>query len=248
MPKRKEQIHTAGRPYHVLSRAVEGRGIFESKEDCARFLFQMHAANIGSPAPNLYRRNLEEAADLLLEGKDALEKFVQPQHPPLVEFFSFVLARDHYHFGVVPAVKGGISLYMQKLNLGFAKYFNIKHKRRGSLFETRFQALPIRNSDQLVALTQHINVKNVLDVYQPSWKEKGLHDEESAIRFLKEYPYSSFSDLFMARNSFLISHSGKKELKKFLKEEFLKTKDSYHELFTSYRNKKWDKYADILME
>lgn len=248
MPRRNEQIHTPGRPYHILGRAVEGRGIFESREDCARFLFQMHAANIGSPVPNMHRHNIHEATESLLEGKDMLERFVKAEHPPLVEFFSFVLAGNHYHFGVVPVVKGGISLYMQKLNLGFAKYFNLKYKRRGSLFETRFQAVPIRNPDQLVALVQHINVKNVLDIYQPSWAEKGLNSGDSAIRFLKEYPYSSFKDLFLGRNSFFVSQTGKEELKKFLKEDFLKKDESYHKLFESYKAGKWGKYEDILLE
>ncbi len=237
-----------GKPYHILSRAVDGKAIFESRDDCARFIFQMHAANIGSPIPNIYRRNLGEATDLLLSGKDALEKYVRPAHPPLVEFFSFVLAQDHYHFGIVPAQRGGVSLYMQKLNLGFAKFFNMKYKRRGALFETRFQAAPIRSPDQLVALAQHINIKNVLDLYQPSWVEQGLHSEEGAVRFLKEYTYSSFPDLFHGRNSLIVSHAGKEELKKFLKEDFLQNEGSFHDLFESYRRKKWDKYANILLE
>lgn len=246
MPRRNEQIHTPGRPYHVLSRAVEGRGIFESKEDCARFLFQMYAANVGSPAPNLYRRNIQQAVEMLLEGKDTLENLVVPEHPPLVEFFSFVLARDHYHFGIVPAVKKGLSLYMQKLNLGFAKYFNAKYKRRGSLFETRFLAVPVRTPDQLVALVQHINIKNALDVYQPSWKEKGIQSEESAMRFLHEYPYSSFSDIFGERKSFLISRAGKAELMKFLKGK--EKKERAQEFLKAARGNKWEKFSTTLLE
>lgn len=248
MPKRIEAIHTPGRPYHVLNRAIDGKGIFESRDDCSRFLFQMHAANIGSPVPNIYRRNLGQAAELLLSGKDALEKYIRPQHPPLVEFFSFVLAQDHYHFGIVPAVEGGISLYMQKLNLGFAKYFNMKYKRKGPLFETRFQAVPIKSPEQLVALAQHINIKNVVDLYQPTWLDQGLQSQEGAVRFLKEYPYSSFSDIFLGRNSFFVSHMGKNELKKFLKEDFAQSDESYHEIFESYKRKKWDKYSHVLLE
>ncbi len=255
MPRRKEPIFEAGRPFHVLGNAVEKRGIFETPQDCARFIFQMYAANIGSPVPNLHRVDMSQLARILLgarhigmQGKEMPEKFVIPEHPPLVEIFSFVLARDHYHFGLVPTQRDGIPRYMQKLNLGFAKYYNLKHKRKGSLFETRFKAAPIRNPRQLEALVQHINVKNVLDVYKPNWHKYGFDDEDLAIEFLGEYPYSSFPDLFMKRNSALISENGRNELRKFLRTDFLKTRESFLRVFQAYIKEELRHFDHIFLE
>jgi len=253
MPRRKEHIYQAGRPYHIVGNAVEKRGIFESPKDCARFIFQMYAANIGSPAPNLHRVDMQQIANTLLEGKPGQgkgmpEKFVIPEHPPLVEFFSFALVRDHYHFGLVPTVKDGIPRYMQKLNLGFAKYFNLKYRRRGSLFETRFKAAPIKNPKQAEAIVQHINVKNILDIYKPNWQKKGFEEEQFAIDFLLEYPYSSFPDLFGHRNSALISMGSRRELKKFLKENFLKHKESYLQVFGAYMKGELDSFEHLFLE
>lgn len=217
MPRRIEQVHITGRPYHVTSRAIEGRQIFDAKEDCSRFLFQMYAANIGSPVPNIHRHDMTEITQSLLKGGDEARKLIRVEHEPLVEFFSFVLVGDHYHLGIVPTIKEGISKYMQKLNLGFAKYYNLKHERRGSLFETRFRVAPIKTPRHLQALVHHINIKNVLDAYEPEWHTKGIDDHDDAVQFLKEYPYSSFPDIFQERASVFLPLLARQELKKFIK-------------------------------
>ena len=145
MPKRKEQLTEKIRPYHILGKAIDGNEIFEAKEDRARFVFQMYAANIGKPVINLYRKNIFEISNAILQGEKIPDGFLQKEHDPLVHLFSFVLSKDRYHLGMIPAKKDGIPLYMQKLNLGFAKYYNLKNKRTGTLFEGRFKAVSILN-------------------------------------------------------------------------------------------------------
>ncbi|TSC56712.1 MAG: hypothetical protein Greene071421_344 [Parcubacteria group bacterium Greene0714_21] len=196
-----------GRPYHILNKAVDQRPIFGLKEDCNRFIFQMYAANIGSPAPNLQRLNIGEAAQKILRGEKLSDKFLIKSHDPLVEFFSFVLAKDHYHFGLVPLAGNGISRYMQKLNLAYAKYFNKKHERQGPLFETRFRAKAITTPAQLNALVKMINIQNILEIA-----------EDPSVYF-----YSSFPDVFSKRKSLFILPATLSELKKNLGEDFFKS-------------------------
>jgi len=138
---------------------------------------------------------------------------VQKEHDPLVHLFSFVLAKDRYHLGLVPAEKDGIPLYMQKLNLGFAKYYNLKNKRRGTLFEGRFKAVSIVNPKQLASVVKYINIKIVLDQYNQDT--------------LLKYPYSSFSDLFSNRNSHLVSQDSRETLLGILGEEFFTSREDY---------------------
>ena len=69
-------------PYHVLTRAVEGRKIFVTEEDCLRCIFQMYAANVGSPAPNLHRKDVIKAAKALLTGEEIPEKLIVNERPP----------------------------------------------------------------------------------------------------------------------------------------------------------------------
>ena len=213
MPKRKEQLTNKIRPYHILSKAVEGKEIFEHEEDQARFVFQMFAANIGKPVINLYRKNIFQVSNTILYGEEIPNGFVIKEHDPLVHLFSFVLSKDRYHLGLVAAKKDGIPLYMQKLNLGFAKYYNLKNKRRGTLFDGRFKAVSIVNPKQLESVVKYINIKKVLDHYK--------HDT------LLEYPYSSFPDLFGTRASHLISEEGRTNLLQLLGEEFFAKRQDY---------------------
>lgn len=220
-------------PYHILSRATEGRPIFQNKEDAYRFLFQMYTTNYGSPALNLHRRDVQKAVEELLAGREMPEALYVKKHEPLVHFLSFAQVVNHYHFLLLSNVENGISIYMQKLNTAFAKYFNLKYSRRGILFEGRYKSVAIETESQLDAIIRYINVKNPLDVYQPRWREEGLKDENNAQSFLLEYPFSSFPDIFGDRSSKLLAPEptrsqfldresiyGKKSYEQFLKQPF----------------------------
>lgn len=213
MPKRKEILTEKIRPYHISGKAVGGKEIFVAKEDLARFVFQMYAANIGKPVINLYRKDIFQISNAILQGEEIPKGFVEKEHDPLVHLFSFALGQDRYHLGIVPAKKDGIPLYMQKLNLGFAKYYNLKNKRAGALFEGRFKAVSIVNPKQLASVVKYINIKKVLD-----------HQSQDT---LLKYPYSSFPDLFGTRTSHLLSQDSKATLLKLLGEEFFANRQDY---------------------
>lgn len=223
--KQRDSILEKGKAYHVIVRTVEGKTIFRTPEESDRFIVQMHAANIGRPGINLTRRNVSEACHTILKGREILSSLVCREHDPLVTLFSFALVGNHYHMGLLGQEDGAISKYLQKLNIGFAKYFNMKHNRSGSLFATRFHAVALKDSHQVAALVRYINIKNVLDVYQPKWKERGIASIEEAIHFLMTYPYSSFPDLFGRRSSTLVfDGKGKDYLVEILGSKLLQDK------------------------
>lgn len=215
MPKRKEVLTEKIRPYHIAGKAVEGKAIFESEEDRARFVFQLYAANVGKPVINLYRKDIFQISNAILQGEEIPKGFIVQEHAPLVHLFSFVLAKDRYHLGVVPIRKEAIPLYMQKLNLGFAKYYNLKNKRKGTLFEGRFKAAPLGNPRQLGSVVAYINIKKVSDLL--------------GTNALLEYPYSSFPDLFGTRSSHLLSSESRTTLQKLLGEDFFADREDYTE-------------------
>jgi putative transposase len=222
-------------PYHLLIRAVEKREIFSTEEDCYRFIFQIYAANIGSPARNLHRKDIIKAAQALLYGEEIPAKMIIVEHPPLVNIFSDVLVVTHNHFILIPNVKDGIPRYVHKLKTGFAMYYNLKHDRHGNLFEKPYKIIPIQTNFQLDAVLRYVNVKNVLDVYQPDWKEKGLKNEKEAFKFLNEYQFSSFPDLFGKRNSKILAP--RFVLEKYLGKEITESKEEYLNFIKDYLQK-----------
>ena len=233
-------------PYHLLIRAVEGRKIFVSEEDCWRFIFQTYAANIGRPIPNLKRRDIIKAAQAILYGEEIPENFIIIEHPPLVNFFSFVLVLTHIHFILVPNTPEGISKYTQKLKTGFAMYYNLKHNRHGNLFEKPYKIIPIQTNFQMDAVLRYVNVKNVLDVYQPGWQEKGLKNKKEALEFLNKYQFSSFPDLFGKRNSKILA--SRSILEKHLGKEITESKEEYLNFIKDYLQKNIKSFYPLFLE
>lgn len=201
MTTKKEIRFEKNLPFHISSRAVDGRKIFEDEADKCRFIFQMYAANVGRPAFNLHRQDINKAAYAILNGEEPSSKFVDIQHPPFVSFLSFALAFDHHHLCLVQNIDNGVSKYLQKLHGGFARYFNIKYKRKDTLFERQYSIVPIKSDLELAAVIRYINIKNPLDVYQPNWQDTGLKGGEDAFNFLVKYQFSNFPDLAGKRNS-----------------------------------------------
>jgi len=233
-------------PYHVLCRAVEKREIFATEDDCLRFIFQMYAANIGKPAFNLYRKDIIQAAEALLKGEDIPEKLIIVEHSPLVNIFSFTFVVNHNHFIMVPNVANGISKFMQKLNGGFAKYFNLKHGRNSNLFARPYKIIPIQTNFQLDAVLRYVNVKNPLDVYQPGWREGGLRDWQGAFNFLEDYQFSSFPDLFGERNSKILAPRPVRE--KYLGEEITTNREEFINFIKMYLQNEMTSFYPFFLE
>lgn len=245
----RELILEKNKPYHIVVRAVEKRTIFLSEEERMRFMVQMYIANVGEPSVHLTRKGVKSANTAILQGEEVPRGIVEQQHDPLVHFFSFALVGNHYHFGLIGNFDNAISKYLHKLNTSFAKFFNFKHHRTGSLFERGIKVVSLTSERQIAVLLRYINIKNVLDVYQPRWQEKGLGNVKEAVQFLKTYPYSSFPDLYLERSSHLIPKTNHEVLKKVLGDGFSPYGTSIKEEVGDFLYSKGiEEYRDLFLE
>lgn len=198
-------LYKKGESFHIISRAVDEKRIFAKDADCHRFIFQLYAANLGKPSFNLQRLDVIKYSQVLLNGKEIPNNLIINEHPPLVHILDFALNVTHYHLHLLPSEDNNIALFMKKLNIGFAKYFNLKYKRKGSLFGSRYKGIIIETDFQADAVSRYISVVNPLDIYQPGWRENGLVDSKKAMEFLKNYPFSSFPDRIGKRKSKILA-------------------------------------------
>jgi hypothetical protein len=223
-------------PVHIVSRAVEGIKIFENEEDCYRFIFHFWAANRGRRNSNIRGRDIIKAGQALLQGEDIPPKFIIEEHPPFVYLLDFSLVITHDHLYLVPNVENSVPSLIQKLNNGFAKYYNLKHNRKNTLFGDRYKSILVGTEFQSDAVSRYVSIINPLDVFQSGWREEGLKDWEEAFNFLKNYQFSSFPDKIGARRAkilappeilerYSILYKDEKECQKYV-EEFLKQKSS----------------------
>ena len=106
---------------------------------------------------------------------------------------------NHYHLLLAPCVENGISKFMKKVNMGYAKYFNEKYKRSGALFEGRYKSVVIKNDAHFLHIPYYIHA-NPLDLIMPEWREKKIDDYKKAAKFLENYRWSSFPDYIGKKN------------------------------------------------
>jgi len=79
---------------------------------------------------------------------------------PLVEFVAYCINPNHFHFILKQVADDGISHFMKRLGGGYAKYFNERHKRSGTLFQSRFKAIHINSNDYLLHLSAYVNLND----------------------------------------------------------------------------------------
>ncbi len=118
----------------------------------------------------------------------------------LVGVLAFCLMPNHYHLLLYPLIKEGIPLFMKKMNGGYAKYFNGRYKRSGTLFESRYKAVLIKDYAHFVHIPYYIHL-NPLDLITPEWRERKIGNYKKAMEFLNSYRWSSHLD-YLGRKNF----------------------------------------------
>ena len=154
--------------YHVYNRGVDRREIFLSDEDRRRFLRACVLLN----------------DDEVMSQRYPLQK--DGHHPfsaqkPLVSIISYVLMDNHIHFVLKQLREDGIARFMQRIGTSYTKYFNLRHGRTGSLFESTYKAVFVESSDHFLHLTRYVHL-NPLDLFTMGadrWEQ------------LLQYPWSS---------------------------------------------------------
>lgn len=178
--------------YHVLNRGVDKRKLFLDDRDYFRFLHNLYEFNDKNYVFNSLRV-FNPMIDIARRTEEKKKRSL------LVRVHAFCLMPNHYHLLLSPLVENGISKFMKKLNMGYAKYFNIRNERRGALFEGRYKSILVENENHFLYLPHYIHL-NPLDLYMPEWREKKLRNVNNAIRFLENYRWSSFLDYIGRKN------------------------------------------------
>lgn len=177
---------------HILSRGVDKRKIFMDDQDHLRFIHDLFEFNDQSSVNNVFHH---------FYHNDIVSRYVKKeQRKLLVNIHAFCLMPNHYHLLLSTKIENGISYFMKKLNIGYAKYFNQKYERKGALFEGRYKSVPIKNEPHFVHVPYYIHL-NPLDLIEPEWRRRKLKNFQGAIKFLDSYRWSSHLD-YLGRKNF----------------------------------------------
>lgn len=151
--------------------------IFKNELDYARFLFlvlycqsPITFSNIGYNVKQ-FKHNKNFRVSKKTEAEIVNQKYI--------ELTAFILMPNHFHLLIKAIEDNGISQYMQRIQNAYTKYFNIKNKISGHLFQGPFRAIHIENNDQLLYLSAYIH-KNCSEL--PDWRGKEADYEWSSLK------------------------------------------------------------------
>lgn len=175
--------------YHALNRGVDRRTLFLDNQDRARFVHDMFEFNSDKPSNHTYRNKMADIVSRPLEGAR------------LVDIHGWCIMDNHYHLLLSERVINGISLFLRKLNVGYAKYFNERYKRTGTLFQGRTKKVHINNDAHFLHILNYIHF-NPLDLTPElrDWRSQKILNSEGALQHLKNYRWSSYLDYIGTKN------------------------------------------------
>ncbi len=184
MPYRKIPI-VAGEVYHVFNRSVAKQPIFISERDYKRAteVIEFYRHNELPMRFSYYNR-------LPADQKPQLTKTIA-ESPLIIEILTFCLMPNHVHFLLRSLTENGIIQFMSNFQNSYAKYFNIRHQRTGTLFEPMFKAVRIESNEQLIHVNRYIHLNPVTAYILKTVEE------------LETYSWSSYLEYLGKRQGFI---------------------------------------------
>ena len=154
-----------GQYYHVYNRGVDKRDVIMEEYDLDRFMLSVIEFNTVNPIGSIFENKFKKS-----KNKKNQNPHLETGCPSgqgdndasyrLVDVVAYCVNPNHYHFLLTPLVDKGIERFMQRLGVGYTKYFNEKYKRSGVLFQGRFKSKHIDSDGYLMHVSAYINMNN----------------------------------------------------------------------------------------
>ncbi len=147
---RRRHSFKKGSFFHVFNKSIANFGIFKDFKNGLRFLQALDYYNDLSPKRSL--------SMFLINTRDFKPEILTPKANSIVKFLSFCIMPDHYHLLVKILIDNIFSKYISDLENSFTRFFNIKFKRKGPLWQSSFKAVRIKTEEQLLHVSRYIHL------------------------------------------------------------------------------------------
>jgi len=171
---------TLGGFYHVYTKSIASFTIFNNPEDFSRMKDIL-----------LFSRSSDFKVQLswLLKAKDTeidACRVASQGSRKRVRMIAYCIMPTHLHLFLEQKEQNGISVFMNHVLISYTRYFNIKHNRKGPLWESRFKNSLVVSDEYALHLTRYIHLN-------PS--TAGLVGDP------EEWDYSSYREYLKARKA-----------------------------------------------
>lgn len=132
----------------------------------------------------------------------------------LIQIIAYSLMPTHIHLILTQLKEDGISTFMGNLLNSYSRYFNLKHKRKGPLWESRFENVLVETDEQLLHLTRYLHL-NPVTAYLVDTPE--------------DWPFSSYKEYLLEVHEYerICKYDGILDIKPNSYKEFTEDRISY---------------------
>ena len=172
--RRNEQLIT-GEIYHVFNKSIAGYEIFNSESDFLRIKQMILYYSIEKP-PMSFSNFLQHVSwnDF---GQNIYE--LKEFNREIIQIIAYCIMPTHLHLVVKQLKDNGVERAVGNILNSYTRYFNLKRKRKGPLWVSRFKNVRVESDEQLLHLTRYVHlnpvtagiVKNPLHWYASSYHE-----------------------------------------------------------------------------
>ena len=139
--KNRVMVYVADAYYHLYNRGWNRTEIFREDEDYRYFEWLL--ARHLSPEP-------------AQDSKGREYRHLKPD----IDLVAYCLMPNHFHILAYQRDGLAIARLMGSMLTAYTMYFNRKYRRRGSLFESTYKAVPIIDDVQLMHITRYIHLNH----------------------------------------------------------------------------------------
>ena len=154
--KNVESSLAIGEVYHIVSRSIARYQIYNTDADYSRMTELLRFYQVSKPVTK-YSMFLRLQGTQNMGFKRNFE-ILHKDNEKLVEIIAYCLMPNHIHLVLKQLVKHGISTFVANILNSYSRYFNLLHKRKGPLWESRFKHFLVKDDAQLLHLTRYVHL------------------------------------------------------------------------------------------
>jgi putative transposase len=149
-----EKTLAIGEFYHIYTKSIAGFNIFNNDDEFSRMRSVIKYYLAEDP--------LLSFSKFIISSKPEPSKGKENnQVEGIVRIIAYCLMPTHLHLILEQLEEKGISVFMNKVLNSYTRYFNLKHGRKGPLWESRFKNVLVSSDEQLLHLTRYIHLNPV---------------------------------------------------------------------------------------
>jgi putative transposase len=156
--RRKEKLE-AGEIYHIFNKSIAEFKIFNNEGDFLRSKEMLKYYQVDGIRTSFSQFVILE--EVKKNGFKNCFKSASQRKEEIVQIIAYCIMPTHVHLILKQLKENGISSFMGNILNSYTRYFNVRHKRKGPLWEGRFQNVLVKTDEQLLHLTRYIHLNPV---------------------------------------------------------------------------------------